>query len=437
MAGRQRLHDGGLGLGGMPHVTDDHVDAAQFHAADQPHRCRAHRHDHLIVDIILREGGGFGRHHADHPERHIAHQNLLAHCLAVSAEQCLAHPLAQQHHLAQIVLVFRLQQRALADRPVQRLREVPGGGAQIGAQRPVAMAHDDAVLVDDRRSLLHVRHLLHGRHIRHRQRLGLPGVGQPFPEDVDRAQPEGLHLGQYLLLRALAHGQHHDDRRHADDDAQQRESGAQPVQSHHPPGRAQDLRQIRQQRQPAPSAQHGQVLRKIPSWRRFSAAPAQRGQVGQVGRGFCRCVCRRLCRCLCRCLGAQPAVFAYRRIGMPDQQAVVGHGPAGRRQRMRFPVDGRSRIPHDPAVSHRDDASRPGRHRRIVGDQDQRVTGSCQLVQLLHHLLAARRIQRSGRLVGQNHPPAVDQCPRNRHPLLLAARELVGQVLQTLRQAQS
>ena len=122
---------------------------------------------------------------------------------------------------------------------------------------------------------------------------------------------------------------------------------------------------------------------------------------------------------------------------MPDQRAVVGHGPVGCRQRMHLPVDGRRRIPHDPAVSHQDYASRPGRHRRIVGDQDQRVTSSGQLVQLLHHLLAARRIQRSGRLVGQNHPPAVDQCPGNRHPLLLAARELVGQVLQTLRQPQS
>ena len=45
MAGRQRLHDGGFGLGGMPHVADDHVDAAQFHAADQPHRRCAHRPD--------------------------------------------------------------------------------------------------------------------------------------------------------------------------------------------------------------------------------------------------------------------------------------------------------------------------------------------------------------------------------------------------------
>ena len=65
------------------------------------------------------------------------------------------------------------------------------------------------------------------------------------------------------------------------------------------------------------------------------------------------------------------------------------------------------------------------------------MAGSGQFVQLLHHLLAARRIQRSGRLVGQDHLPAVDQCPGNRHPLLLAARELVGQVLQTLRQTQS
>ena len=174
----------------------------------------------------------------------------------------------------------------------------------------------------------------------------------------------------------------------------------------------------------------------MPSWRRFSAAPAQRGQ---VGRGFCRCICRRLCRCL----GARRAVLAYRRIGMldrrigmPDQQAVVGHSPAGFRQRTRVPVDGRRRILHDPAVSHRDDAPCPGCHGRIMGDQDQRVTGSGQFVQLLHHLLAACRIQRSGRLVGQDHLPAVDQCPRNRHPLLLAARELVGQVLQTIRQPQ-
>ena len=171
----------------------------------------------------------------------------------------------------------------------------------------------------------------------------------------------------------------------------------------------------------------------MPSWRRFSAASAQRVQVGQVGRGFCRYVCRHLCRRL----GARPAAFAYRRIGMPDRQAVVGHGPVGCRQRTHLPVNGCRCVPHDPAVSHRDDAPCPSCHRWIVGDQDQRVAGSGQFVQLLHYLLAARRIQRSGRLVGQNHSPSVDQCPRNRHPLLLAARELVGQVLQTLRQAQS
>ncbi len=36
--------------------------------------------------------------------------------------------------------------------------------------------------------------IVHGRHIGHRQRPGLLGVGQPFPEDVDGAQPEGLQL---------------------------------------------------------------------------------------------------------------------------------------------------------------------------------------------------------------------------------------------------
>ena len=60
-----------------------------------------------------------------------------------------------------------------------------------------------------------------------------------------------------------------------------------------------------------------------------------------------------------------------------------------------------------------------------MGDHDDRlaelVDGAAQEVE---HVAAGRRVEVAGRLVGEDHGGAGDQCPRDRDALLLAAGEL-------------
>ena len=52
-----------------------------------------------------------------------------------------------------------------------------------------------------------------------------------------------------------------------------------------------------------------------------------------------------------------------------------------------------------------------------------------------HDLDAGARVEVAGRLVGQHQARLVDQRARDRHPLLLPARELAGMVVQALAEA--
>jgi len=62
-----------------------------------------------------------------------------------------------------------------------------------------------------------------------------------------------------------------------------------------------------------------------------------------------------------------------------------------------------------------------------VGDEHERDPHlALQGLELLLHLLAELEVQRPQRLVEQQHLGLVDQGPGQRHPLLLAAGELVG-----------
>lgn len=61
-----------------------------------------------------------------------------------------------------------------------------------------------------------------------------------------------------------------------------------------------------------------------------------------------------------------------------------------------------------------------------MGDEHDGVACIGQLVQQRHHLGAAVGVQRARGFVGQDDAPAVHQRPRNRHALLLPARELRG-----------
>ena len=80
-----------------------------------------------------------------------------------------------------------------------------------------------------------------------------------------------------------------------------------------------------------------------------------------------------------------------------------------------------------PAVHHRDPVGQAHRLALVVRDVDE---GDPDLVvdqvQLDQHLLAQLEVERRQRLVEQQHVRLVDQRAGDRHPLLLAAADLVG-----------
>jgi hypothetical protein len=59
--------------------------------------------------------------------------------------------------------------------------------------------------------------------------------------------------------------------------------------------------------------------------------------------------------------------------------------------------------------------------------------GAVQFPQQLHHRLAVLRVEVAGRLVGEQDERVAHQGARHRDALLLAARELAGQVLGAVR----
>ena len=80
----------------------------------------------------------------------------------------------------------------------------------------------------------------------------------------------------------------------------------------------------------------------------------------------------------------------------------------------------------DVAVEHdRDPVAHAHRLFLVVRDEDE---GDAELgleqLELDLHLLAELAVERAQRLVEQQHAGPVDECPGERHPLLLAAREL-------------
>ena len=72
----------------------------------------------------------------------------------------------------------------------------------------------------------------------------------------------------------------------------------------------------------------------------------------------------------------------------------------------------------------------------LVGDEDDGDAAlDVEALEDAHHLDAGPRVEVAGRLVGQDDRGLVDQRARDRHALLLAARQLVGIVMLTRRRA--
>ena len=68
-------------------------------------------------------------------------------------------------------------------------------------------------------------------------------------------------------------------------------------------------------------------------------------------------------------------------------------------------------------------------------DDDDRLAFGIQLIEDFQHFLAARLIQRPGRLVGEDHVAGVHQSAGDGHALLLPARKLSRPVIQPIRNA--
>src|SRR5689334_6593602 len=83
----------------------------------------------------------------------------------------------------------------------------------------------------------------------------------------------------------------------------------------------------------------------------------------------------------------------------------------------------------DAAVEQVDVALRVAGVARIVGDHADGGAGAVQLMEQVHHRLAALRIEVAGRLVGEEQRRFAGDGAGNRDALLLTARELTGQML--------
>ena len=88
-----------------------------------------------------------------------------------------------------------------------------------------------------------------------------------------------------------------------------------------------------------------------------------------------------------------------------------------------------------PAVAELQHAAGEARHVGLVRDQHDRDAGAVQLLEQRHDLEAGAAVERAGRLVGEDQDRLVDQRPRDRDALLLAARQLRRAMVQPVAEA--
>src|ERR1043165_2795620 len=87
------------------------------------------------------------------------------------------------------------------------------------------------------------------------------------------------------------------------------------------------------------------------------------------------------------------------------------------------------------AVAEHDDSRRVGRDVGLVGDHDHGLPLGVEGLEHPHDLLARGAVEVAGGLVREENRGLVDQRPRDRHPLALPPRELVGPVIHPVPEA--
>jgi hypothetical protein len=90
----------------------------------------------------------------------------------------------------------------------------------------------------------------------------------------------------------------------------------------------------------------------------------------------------------------------------------------------------------DTTVAEKDHPIRPRSELRVVGDDDRRDPPLAGGKDHAHHGFAVCRVERSGRLVGEEEAALTDHRASDRDPLTLTAGELIGIVLGPICEAQ-
>ena len=223
----------------------DVVDDAQYLAADQFPICRGERDEQGVVLVRTPPGLTLDRQHADHAARHVTDANRGVQRIMAGTEQIVGHGPAQDADPRRGAVFVTGEEAADAERPGAHVQIVRADALHVRV--PVlAAGHDLHASAFDRGAGHDRRAVAHDcPNIRQTQRSRGPGRGtRPAADriarpDVDEVRPQTLDTRLNQRIRALADGDHRDDGRHAEHDAQHGEDGAQPIAPQRPPRHAQ------------------------------------------------------------------------------------------------------------------------------------------------------------------------------------------------------
>ena len=115
------------------------------------------------------------------------------------------------------------------------------------------------------------------------------------------------------------------------------------------------------------------------------------------------------------------------RSGTPYREDVDVHSYLNNRRRSG--ARGLTAVVDDAAVSHSHEALGGVGNRLVVSDQQDRLAAGVQTGEQLEHFLATLRVERAGRLIGQQQRWFVGKCSGDRQALPLTARQRRGRLL--------
>ena len=244
----QQIRDrvlGGVDLVGVSYLDGDRADVA---LTEQTSVAGRERRDRDVVHVVAERVGALRLQQADHLERHVVDQDVAADRITAVGEQVLGHGLAEDDDWCVALDVFVADEAAAGDVPIVR----------DGEARPCPL--DGGLVVDIADPQRHPRCALRHRRCDVGERGDGGGVGVDQrghvsgDADAGRARPDDQHIGahggdpvEHLLLAAVADRQHGHDRGDADDDAEQRQDGAEEVRPQRPQRHLHGLGNVGQQ----------------------------------------------------------------------------------------------------------------------------------------------------------------------------------------------